>query len=177
MLETPRLILRLLSEEDEHKIVAWRNSKEVINNLLSYKGITIDEHRIWYANYLQDETRIEFVICKRDNNEKIGTVGLSSIDYKNQTGEYGILLGENQERGKGYAKEASIAVINYAFLECNLRKIKLKVFCDNNRAINMYKRLGFNEEGILRAEIFKNGLFKDILMMAILKDEWLKKDV
>ena len=60
MLETPRLILRLLSGEDEHKIVAWRNSKEVINNLFSYKGITIDEHRIWYANYLQDQTRIEF---------------------------------------------------------------------------------------------------------------------
>jgi diamine N-acetyltransferase len=177
MIETRRLILRLLTEQDEHEVVAWRNLSDVINSLFSYKGITINEHRQWYTNYLKDDKRIEFVIIKKEDDQKIGTIGLSGIDYKNQTAEYGVLLGEKQERGKGYAKEASSAIIDYAFFELNLFKIKLKVFADNIEALNMYRKLGFEEEGILRREMYKNGVFKDITLMAILKDEWVKEDV
>lgn len=174
MLETERLVLRLLDEQDEDDIFKWRNSKNAINNFFSFKGLTITEHRLWYDKYSQDDTRIEFIISKKEDSKKIGTIGLSSIDYKNQKAEYGILIGEAQECGKGFAREASIAVINYAFSELNLRKIKLSGFSDNLSAINLYNRLGFKEEGILRREIYKNGIFKDVFLMALLKEEWIK---
>ena len=173
MLETKRLVLTLLEEKDEFDIVEWRNRKDIIDSFFSYKGVTISEHRNWYAKYLKDNTRIEFVISKKDDNKKIGTIGLSGIDYRNQKAEYGILIGEKQECGKGYAQEVSIAVINYAFSELNLQKIKLSVFTDNAIAINLYEKLGFKEEGIWRKEIYKNASFKDVMVMAIFKEEWL----
>ncbi|MBP2662832.1 MAG: pseudaminic acid biosynthesis N-acetyl transferase [Firmicutes bacterium] len=173
MLETHRLMLRLLTEQDEHEVVAWRNQSDIINNLFSYKGLTINEHRQWYTNYLKDDTRIEFVITVKESEQKIGTIGLSSIDYRNQIAEYGVLLGTKQERGKGYAQEASVAILEYAFSELNLYKIKLKVFTDNMDAVKMYQKLGFVKEGTLRREVYKNGTFKDVTLMAILKDEWV----
>lgn len=176
MIETKRLILRPIDKNDDEEIVKWRNQKEIINGLFSYKGITLSEHRNWFEKYLHDGSRMEFIIIKKDNNKKIGTIGLSNIDSRNQKSEYGILLGEKEEWGKGYAVEASLAVIHYGFQELNMQKIYLKVFADNMDAINLYKRLGFIQEGLLRKDMYKNGEFKDVLIMAILRDEWKEKD-
>ncbi|MCR4435057.1 MAG: UDP-4-amino-4,6-dideoxy-N-acetyl-beta-L-altrosamine N-acetyltransferase [Clostridiales bacterium] len=172
MLETDRLILKLLDEEDEKSILAWRNQKDIIDSLFCHKGITLKEHREWYEKYLRSGNRIEFIIIVKNSGRKIGTVGLSNIDYRNQKAEYGIFLGEKAERGKGYGKEASCALISYGFNELNLRRIYLKVFRDNRQAVKLYKNLGFNEEGILRKDVYKNGKFKDVMIMSILKDEW-----
>jgi RimJ/RimL family protein N-acetyltransferase len=53
----------------------------------------------------------------------------------------------------------------------NLRKIKALVFSDNDKAIKMYEKWGFKEEGILKEEIFKGGKFKDVVVMSILGSE------
>lgn len=170
MIKTERLYLKLLSEEDEGHIVKWRNKKEVIDNFFSHKGITLEEHKNWYQSYLKNDSRIEFIIIKKDDDKKIGTIGLSNIDYRNQKCEYGILIGEEEEQRKGYGKEASIAIIDYAFQELNLHKIYLKVFSDNEFALKVYDSLGFKKEGLLKKDIFKNGEFKDVVIMGILRE-------
>jgi diamine N-acetyltransferase len=172
MIETERLDLKLLEQSDEQDVVIWRNQKDIIDSFFSYKGITLEEHREWYSKYLKSDNRIEFVILLREKNKKIGTIGLSNIDYRNQKAEYGILLGEKGDRGKGYAEEASRAIIKYAFNELNMHKISLKVFIDNSGAIKLYLKLGFKEDGVLRQEVFKNGMFKDVLIMSILREEF-----
>jgi diamine N-acetyltransferase len=115
---------------------------------------------------------MDYLRIRKENDKKIGTIGLSNIDYRNQKAEYGVLIGELDEQGKGYAKEASDILIDYGFYELNLQKIYLKVFHDNKAAIRLYKKLQFKEEGLLRKEIYKNGLFKDVLVMSILREEW-----
>lgn len=172
MIETQRLKLQLIEENDREYIVKWRNQDFIINSLFTYKGLTINEHNIWYQNYLKDNSRLEYIINIKLTNKKIGTIGLSSIDYRNQKAEYGIIIGEQDEWAKGYAKEASYAILKYSFNELNLQKVYLKVFSDNYSAIKLYRNLGFNDEGLLRKEIYKNGSFKDVIIMSVLKEEW-----
>lgn len=62
-------------------------------------------------------------------------------------------------------------LVKFAFDEMNLRKIKALVFSDNDKAIKMYEKWGFKEEGILKEEIFKGGKFKDVVVMSILGSE------
>lgn len=173
MLKSRRLTLKPLDETDTENIVIWRNKKEIIDNLFSIGGITKEGHLKWYEKYLNSKERLEFVIIKNEDNNKIGTIGLSNIDNINQKAEYGIILGELDEWGKGYAKEASECIIEYGFNQLDLQKIYLKVFNDNLTAINLYKKLGFLEEGILRRDVLKEGEFKDVMMMSILKGEWI----
>ncbi|KXG76350.1 GNAT family N-acetyltransferase [Thermotalea metallivorans] len=172
MLQTERLILKLLDEEDEQCIVRWRNKINIIRHLFSFKGTTFSEHRRWFEQYIKHQDRMEFIIMIKENGKKIGTIGFNHIDYRNQKAEYGILIGEEEEQGKGYALEASRAFINYGFKELNLQKIYLKVFYDNDEAIKLYKKLNFQQEGVLRKEIYKNGQFKDVVIMSVLKEEW-----
>lgn len=176
MLETSRLRLELLDEKDEVDILRWRNDRDIIDSLFSYRGVTLSEHRNWFERYIKSDTRIEFVIYKKDDGKKIGTIGLSSIDYRNQKAEYGILIGEKSEWGKGYAKEASLVILEYGFKELNLSKIYLRVFFDNTNAVYLYENLGFTREGVLRRDVFKKGNFKDVLAMSILRDEWKNRN-
>jgi UDP-4-amino-4,6-dideoxy-N-acetyl-beta-L-altrosamine N-acetyltransferase len=172
MLQSARLRLRVLEEKDGNKILVWRNQKEIIDQLFSCVGITARQHYDWYEKYVNDDRRLEFIIEIKENSRPIGTAGLNNIDYKNQKAELGIMIGEQDEQGKGYGKEAISILVQYAFNELNLQRIYLKTFYDNERAIELYRKLGFRQEGILRKEIFKNGKFKDVVVMAILREEW-----
>jgi diamine N-acetyltransferase len=174
MLLTERLKMNLISEQDQEDIVKWRNNETILGNLFSFKGVTITEQRLWFEKYIKDDSRMDFIIEIKQNNKKIGTIGFNNIDFHNQKAEYGILIGETEEQGKGYAKEASKALLNYGFYEINLQKVYLRVFPDNCPAIKLYNNLGFVEEGLLKKEIYKNGKFKDVLIMAVFKEKWGK---
>ena len=55
----------------------------------------------------------------------------------------------------------------------NLNRIFLNVFENNPRAIRAYEKAGFVLEGRLRQAEFKDGKYIDILVMSILKDDYL----
>ncbi len=161
-----------LDENHDKYIVKWRNDPEISACLFNDGEISLKSHRKWFETYAKSISRKEFVIYISLEDIPIGTVGLSSIDNINRKAEYGILIGERQYAGKGYAKEASMLVMEYAFKLLNLNKVYLRVFEDNKRAVEMYKILGFSIDGISRQDIFKNGIFKNVIEMSILKEEW-----
>jgi len=170
MLKTERLYLRPMSEEDAQFIVDMRNNSKILNSLFSYRMITVEEHLNWYKNNFNNDNRIDLMVCKKDDNKLIGTVNLANIDYKNQKAEFGIMIAESFWN-KGYAYESSQIFIDYSFNQFNLNKIYLEVLKENDAAINLYQKLGFREEGILRENIFKNGKFKDVLIMSSFRDD------
>ena len=62
--------------------------------------------------------------------------------------------------------------IPHLFEKLDLHKISLEVLATNNRAINLYKKVGFKEEGTKREEILKKDQWVDSIIMSILKPEW-----
>lgn len=131
------------------------------------QGPTLEEHLGWYKGYLESGNRKEFCVCLNNNSEAIGTIGLSHIDYVNKDAEYGVMIGLMEHLGKGYAQEASYLIIQYGFEVLNLQRIWLEVLLDNRPAINLYQRLGFEREIVLENAVFKDGVYKDVLVMAI----------
>lgn len=153
-------------------IVKWRNDPQISRLLFSSNSITMQSHSSWLEKYKSSDNRKEFVIYIIQKNIPIGTIGISAIDNENRKAEYGIIIGEAEYTGKGYAKEASQLILKYAFEKLNLNKVFLKVFEDNTRAICMYKTLGFGVDGILRQDILKDGVYRNVIEMSILKEEW-----
>lgn len=168
LLKTKRLYLRAMEKSDADKIVTMRNDSRILNQLFSSKLIGIEQHLNWFKRSIINKERIDYIICLNTNDEVIGTVNFSEINYKDQKSEFGILIAP-EKWGNGYAYETSKRFIDYGFSELNLNKIYLNVFKDNKRALRLYKKVGFVEEGILKEEIFRNGEFKDIVRMAIFR--------
>lgn len=73
---------------------------------------------------------------------------------------------------RGYGSDALKVLNKFIFEEVNMNKIKLSAFSFNHRAIACYKKVGFQEEGRLKKEIYRNGKYHDEIVMAIFKEDF-----
>ena len=80
-----------------------------------------------------------------------------------------ILIGDKNYWSKGYGYDAMKTVMDYGFKKLKLRKIELKVFSYNKRAIKLYKKIGFLIEGRRLKSIFYNGNYYDEIEMGIFR--------
>jgi len=78
------------------------------------------------------------------------------------------VLDEWQRKGVGTALMK--AVINFADRWLNLTRLELSVYTDNEPAIRLYEKFGFETEGTLQKYAFRDGEFVDVFMMARVRD-------
>lgn len=179
MLKSSRLQFRKMNSEDIPMYHKWRNDMEVMistNPLLDV--YTLDETKDFVENIIrQSPSSKSYIIEESETKIAIGITSLINIDTKNQNAECIIDIGEKKHWGKGYGTEALSILLQYAFLELNLHRISLRVFSINEKAIHIYSKLGFVNEGVSRQSLYRNGKWHDIIHMGILKEEFLKTDV
>jgi len=120
-----------------------------------------------YLNEVEKKKIFFWAIIIKKNKKHIGNIKIDPINYKNLVGEYGIMIGDKKNWGKGFGKEASKKVINYCFKELKLRKINLGVISHHKDAILLYKSLGFIQEGRFKNHVFFQNRFVDYLWMAL----------
>lgn len=170
--------LRELEREDVPIINAWRTSRELISFLGSpYRYINREVEYKWYDNYMSSRNTTIRCTIINDKDEVIGLVSLTNIDRINQIGNFHIMIGDCAQREKGIGYFATKEILNHAFNDMNLNRIELTVLEGNKRAIKLYEKIGFQTEGVKRKAVFKNGKFIDMIMMAILKEDFQCKEV
>ncbi len=99
--------------------------------------------------------------------EVVGVIGLhtSSRPRVNHKAEVGMMVRDDW-KGKGVGAALMQAVIELADKWLNLTRIELTVFTDNESAIALYRKFGFEIEGTLRKYAFRDGEFVDAFAMA-----------
>jgi len=100
-------------------------------------------------------------------SEVVGVIGLhtSSRPRVNHKAEIGMTVRDFWQ-GKGVGAAMMRAVIDLADKWLNLTRIELTVFTDNESAIALYRKFGFEIEGTLRKYAFRDGEFVDAYAMA-----------
>jgi|LSQX01.2.fsa_nt_gb diamine N-acetyltransferase len=171
MLQEKEIKLFPISEKDTEFVIMLRNKINISDNFFTNPPLYDFEHVAWLKNI--DKNDIYLII--EYNNKKIGLINISKVDYLNEKAEFGIVIDENYQ-GKGIAYKSSKLLINYVFDNLKINKIYLNVFSDNENAIKLYKKLGFEQEAFLREEIFKNGKFKNVIRMALFKSKWINNE-
>jgi UDP-4-amino-4,6-dideoxy-N-acetyl-beta-L-altrosamine N-acetyltransferase len=169
MIQGERVQLRPMEEGDTDDVVHMRSEPSVLAQLFSDEPPTREGHLRWLAAVRARGDRQEFVIVDRASGRAVGTIGLSRIDPAHRRAEYGVLTGEPDARGKGFAAEASRLLLGYAFGPLGLNRVYLHVFPENEPAIRLYERVGFEREGLLRQHVSKGGRFRDVVVMGVLK--------
>lgn len=138
-----------------------------------YPPFTIAETKEWIELCINKKNGYDQKAIETLEGKHIGWVDLKNFDYSNHHAEIGITIGDKNYWGKGYGQAAMYAMLHYGFTIKNLNKIWLRVDMDNEKAIRSYKISGFVEEGVLRADRYKNGQYIDRLRMSILKREFI----
>ena len=170
-IETKRLTLKPLGLDFLSKTyLRWMQDIQVVMHMESggedYTFKMLEDYLIKI-----EKNKIFFwAITLKNTNQHIGNIKIDPIDFRNLSGEYGIMIGDKSTWGKGYAKEASIEVINFCFNELSLRKINLGVISNNQKALSLYKSLGFIEEGRSKKHVLLHDTYTDLVRMALFND-------
>lgn len=173
-------LIRLTTEDPEatsQALSRWARDTEYTRLLDSFPS------RLWSAKKIQSwierdfETGYRdgyfFVIRTNEEDRLIGYTILFALNYPHGDAELGIGLGERAYWGKGYGTDTVRVVLRYAFTELNLRRVTLGVFAYNARAIRAYEKAGFKVEGRLRQYLARDGQRYDMIIMGMLREEWL----
>lgn len=169
-----RIKLRALTMGDLPQTLAWRNQDDIMDLYASHPfPINQEMEQKWYDRILTSNIPVTpFGVEIAESKKLIGITILHGIDLINRSAGLAILIGDNNERGKGYSREALFLTLEFGFMRLGLHRIWLKVRSDNTVAYNLYKRIGFHEEGLLRDDVFKNGSYKDMAVLSILDSEF-----
>ncbi len=166
-----KVLLREISINDVPSINSWRNDKALVEQLGSeFRYVNIDTDKKWYENYQASRDRnVRLAITMDECDTILGVIYLLDINWISRNCEFAIQIGDPKSLSKGLGYEASMQALDYAFNDLNLHRIYLTVLEENKRAIGLYEKLGFVVEGNLQESLYKKGLYKNQLLMAILR--------
>ena len=97
-----QVTIRPVTEADTDRIIAWRNAPSVMAHFIYRTPLTRKAHLNWLHNRVETGEVAQFVIY--DGETAVGSVYLRDIDRSNQKCEYGIFIGDDNCRGKGYVR-------------------------------------------------------------------------
>jgi RimJ/RimL family protein N-acetyltransferase len=115
---------------------------------------------------------IEFRIRAIADDRLLGFVAIFGIEWHNRHGWIAVGIGEPEDRGHGFGKEAVTLALRYAFHELGLDRLSLDVIADNQAAVGLYRGLGFTEEGRMRERVHRDGVPADLILMGLLRRDW-----
>jgi len=147
--------------------LCWLNDNEVTRYLEIFEPYSLEQLKQYLESVEKNNNMLFWAIHLKENDKHIGNIKVDPINRFHGYGEYGIMMGDRSEWGKGYAFEASKTVIDYCFEQERIRKITLGVVYENTSAVSLYRKLGFEVEGIYKQHGFYNGHYCDLLRMAI----------
>ena len=166
-LEGEHVYISPMHPDDAETYAKWLNNPNITKYLSVHNSIVTIEGEKEYINNFQNK-EFNLAIIKKENDELIGNIGLSDVDYKSGTATLGIFIGEEENLSKGYGSEAIKLLIDYAFKELRLHNIMLETYDINERAQKAYQKCGFKEFGRRHEARFTDGTYHDIILMEII---------
>lgn len=170
-LEGDKVNLRTVEEEDLEFIRDNFNAPEVWKNLDYKTPQNLEQERNFFEEVICSDDTVNLGICA--DNQLMGLIELSEKDEGEGVAEIGIWLGP-EFHGNGYGTEASRILVNHAFNELRYHKVFARAFGSNKASQRIWEKLGFEKEGELREQTYREGEYEDTYVYGILEHEWSK---
>ena len=155
--------IREANEDDARAI------KDIVNSVISEKYYVVPEssRENWSETIREIKDRKGLIIVAQIGEKTVGMAHLARGKFKkNQHVAYlGITILKGF-REIGIGKTMMNHLIEWASKQEELEKISLTVFSTNKPAINLYRKLGFEVEGISKKQYKIEGKYVDEIAMA-----------
>ena len=141
--------LRAIEPHDLEMLYQWENNPAVwhLSNTLAPFSKHILKEYIENAKHDIYVTKQLRLIINTAKYGPIGCIDLFDFDPTNQRAGIGILIADEQHRGKGYASEALEILCNYCFSILHLHQLYCNINADNTKSIHLFTKLGFVQTG------------------------------
>ena len=173
---------RPVEEGDLEDIRRLRNEPSTWIQLTTIGQISQEQQKSWFEKISKANDCAYFSVFKEIKDFPISTEGdflgiirFDQMDSINRSVRVGCDV-VPEERGKGWGTRIFEAILEFCFNESNFHRLWLCVLENNEIAMKLYKSAGFKEEGRHRQAIWRDGKFKDYIVMSLLEDEYRGKN-
>jgi len=149
-IETPRLLLRTLKEQDIPALIRLRSDKRVNTYLDRAPVVTEADVVIFIEKLCENAAKKEgeyWALTQQGADELIGTICLYNFEPEKQQAEVGYEL-MPEYHGQGIMREALEAVVAFGFKEMHLQTIEAWPKAENIPSIKLLEKAGFESTGI-----------------------------
>lgn len=179
-LTTSSLVLRPYSMQHLEVMNKWANDAE-----LNYydddrpspaEPVSLDTTRAMLRRIVDsnDSGIIRFAIHKSEDDAFIGICMIALIDRYNKRCNIGISIGEKDQWGRGFGREAVRALLEHSFRDLGMNRVGAEIYSHNQRSLRLFAGEGFSEEGRIRQAVWKRGEYVDSVLMGLLREDWLR---
>ncbi|HTL57773.1 MAG TPA: GNAT family N-acetyltransferase [Candidatus Limnocylindrales bacterium] len=175
-LSTPRLVLRPFNPADAPELARLAGMREIANTTIAIPHPYTEADALdWIGRVTEAAAKgTEVAYAVTTDGSLAGGVGLREINPVHSVAELGIWIAAGLW-GKGYGTEAAAAVVRFGFEHLQLNRICAHHMLRNPGSGRMLQKVGMTVEGRLRQRVRKWGVFEDVVVLAILREDWLKK--
>jgi len=174
VLESERLVLKPVEESDLYSLLQIQWDKSVMN-YMNFKPLSLANQREWFNSVGKNNLALSIFYKTETSIDLIGLATLNGIDSLHRRASWGMKLKPDLQ-GRGIGFEASVILLHYAFYHLNLVKVHGDILFENIANRKMCSKLGVTEEGILKNHYYVNGAYRDVVLVAIFKDEFYEKN-
>ncbi len=164
------ITLQPLTADDLERVRTWRNSPEVAQYMYTSDLITPEAQTAWFERVQTDLSSQYWIIGYGE--QPIGLASLTQISRVFESCYWAFYLGDTSIRGAGLGAKIEYNVINYVFDGLKLHKLRCEVMTFNDKVIAMHEKFGFRREAYYRQHVKKDGVWQDVVGLALLKSEW-----
>lgn len=174
-IDTTHIFLDRLYEENLKKMLSWRNDIKIRKWCRQNDVIDEIHHKQWYEEQSKNKSIKMYSIMASgvtnsgNNPELIGICGLTDIDLINQRAEFSIYIGP-EFGGNNYGERALKLLCQNSFDSYPLNIIWGEVF-EGNPALDVFKAIGFKEDGIRRNFYFRDGNYLNAYLISLKRGE------
>lgn len=177
-IETGRLLLRRFEYADDAAMLKYWIADEKIQSMYSEPVYTtkeeIKELLTKYINSYEKEDYYRWAIVLKETGECIGQIAYFLVDNTSHFAEIEYCIG-SAFQCKGYATEATKAVIDYGFREIKLHKVQISTMEMNPQSKRVIEKCGFTYEGMLRDYFYMSGEYVGRVYYSMLRQEYAGK--
>jgi len=172
-LESPRLILRSLSGTDAgERYLAWMRDPEVLRYLEArLTQHSLESLRSFIEGCNRSATDLLLGICLKDGRH-IGNIKLGPIHAYHRHAAIGLLLGERDRWGQGYAGEAIARLSQHAFEALELEKLYAGCYASNLGSVRAFCKAGYAEEARQKGMWLCDGRREGNVQVGLTRDDW-----
>ncbi|WLG93074.1 GNAT family N-acetyltransferase [Pseudomonas cucumis] len=162
----PAIHLERFSEHHIEGITALYNDPAITRQVLQ---MPFQSTEVWRKRLAPDNERVVQLVALHQGTI-IGNIGLEQFSRirRSHAGSLGMGVAVAWQ-GKGVGSKLLAAVLDVADNWMNLQRVELSVYADNEAAIGLYQKFGFETEGLFRDYAVRDGRLVDTLSMARLR--------
>jgi len=146
-----KVILRAIEPNDAQLILEWENNElnwQLSNTITPFSKHIIDSYIEIAHRDIFENKQLRLMIDELDGGKTVGAIDLFDFDPYHLRAGVGILINDDSDKRKGYAKESLDLLIDYSRDILALKQLYCNISINNKASFSLFENCGFLNTGI-----------------------------